>query len=99
VRAVYTALGNRIHLDKQPLGRDLYVAALVEAGLPTELADAADTTDYDETLLAGNQAGLGPVVADPPRRGRWPAVDGVLLVSGTPGFFEPKRARTRPVVT
>ena len=64
VRAIYTALGNRIHLEKQPLGRDLYVAALAEAGLPAELADAADSTDLDDALLAGNRAGLGPVGED-----------------------------------
>jgi hypothetical protein len=42
---------------------------------------------------------FGPVVSPTPRgedAGRlW---DGVLLVSGTPGFFELKRARTSPVV-
>jgi protein-disulfide isomerase-like protein with CxxC motif len=124
-RAIYTALGNRIHLEKQPLGRDLYTAALEEAGLPAELADAAESTEYDDAMLAGNQDGLGPVgedlgtpaihvtmpdgsvnaffgpVVSPTPRGEvagrlW---DGVLLVSGTPGFFELKRARTRPVVS
>ncbi|MBB4911134.1 mycothiol-dependent nitroreductase Rv2466c family protein [Actinophytocola algeriensis] len=124
VRAVYTALGNRIHLDRQPLGRDLYTAALAEAGLPEELADAADSTGLDDALLDGNRAGLGPVgedlgtpaihvtlpdgevnaffgpVVSPVPRGEaagklW---DGVLLVSGTPGFFELKRARARPVI-
>lgn len=64
VRGIYTALGNRIHLDKQPLGRDLYIAALAEAGLPAELADAAESTDLDAAMLAGNQAGLGPVGED-----------------------------------
>ncbi len=125
VRAVYTALGHRIHLGKQPLDRDLYTAALAEAGLPGELADAADSTDLDDALLDGNRAGLGPVgedlgtpaihvtmpdgevnaffgpVVSPVPRGEvagrlW---DGVLLVSGTPGFFELKRARTRPRVS
>lgn len=125
VRAVYTALGSRIHLGKQPLDRDLYTAALAEAGLPEELADAGDSTDLDGALLDGNRAGLGPVgedlgtpaihvtmpdgevnaffgpVVSPAPRGEaagklW---DGVLLVSGTPGFFELKRARTRPVVS
>jgi hypothetical protein len=123
VRAVYTALGTRIHLHKQPLGRDLYVDGLTEAGLPAELADAADSSEFDDLMLAGNRAGLepvgedlgtpaihvtlpdgsvnaffGPVVSPAPRgeaAGRlW---DGVLLVSGTPGFFELKRARTRPL--
>jgi hypothetical protein len=64
VRAVYTALGNRIHLEKQPLGRELYAAALTEAGLPAELADAAGSRDHDDTMLAGNREGLGPVGAD-----------------------------------
>jgi mycothiol-dependent nitroreductase-like protein len=125
VRALYTALGNRIHREKQPLGHELYTAALTEAGLPPELAGAAESTDHDEVMLAGNQAGLGPVgedlgtpaihvtmpdgsvnaffgpVVSPIPRGEaagrlW---DGVLLVSGTPGFFELKRARTSPVVS
>lgn len=125
LRDLYTALGTRIHLKKQPLGRDLYVAALTEVGLPEELADAAETTDYDAALLASNQAGLGPVgedlgtpaihistpdgranaffgpVVTPTPRGEaagrlW---DGVLLVAGTEGFFELKRARTSgPIV-
>jgi len=125
VRDLYTALGNRIHLEKQPLGRDLYVAALREVGLPEDLADAADSTDYDEAMLAGNHEGLdlvgedlgtpaihvtmpdgsvnaffGPVVSPTPR-GEVAGLlwDGVLLVSNTPGFFELKRARTRPVVS
>lgn len=122
VRAIYTALGERIHREKQEPGRDLYTAALTEAGLPTELADAADSTDLDAAMLAGNQAGLqpvgedlgtpalhvtlpdgkvnaffGPVVTPSPRgeaAGRlW---DGVLLVAGTEGFAELKRARTGP---
>lgn len=121
VAAIYTALGERIHLERRPLGRELYEAALTEAGLPTELASAADSTDLDAALLAGNRAGLdpvgedlgtpavhvtlpdgttqaffGPVVTPTPRgeaAGRlW---DGVLLVAGTDGFFELKRARTR----
>ncbi|MPZ84185.1 MAG: disulfide bond formation protein DsbA [Actinophytocola sp.] len=125
VRAVYTALGNRIHLEKLPLGRELYVDALAEVGLPPDLADAAFTPELDEALLAGNHAGLdpvgedlgtpaihvtlpdatvhaffGPVVTPTPRgeaAGRlW---DGVLLVAGTEGFYELKRARTSsPVV-
>jgi protein-disulfide isomerase-like protein with CxxC motif len=64
VRALYTALGNRIHLDKQPLSRELYVAALTEVGLPVEFADAAESTEYDEALRQGNEAGLGPVGED-----------------------------------
>jgi protein-disulfide isomerase-like protein with CxxC motif len=64
LRGLYTALGNRIHLDKQPIGRDLYVAALTELGLPHELADAADVTDHDEALKASHHSGLDPVGED-----------------------------------
>lgn len=118
---LYTALGNRIHLEKQPLGRSLYASALADAGLPGELADAADSAEYDAALLASNRAGLdpvgedlgtpalhvtmpdgrttaffGPVVTPTPRGEAAGALwDGVLLVAGTDGFFELKRARTR----
>jgi protein-disulfide isomerase-like protein with CxxC motif len=39
--ALYTALGTRIHHEQAGPGRDVIVAALEEAGLPLELADAA----------------------------------------------------------
>ncbi|TDC66423.1 disulfide bond formation protein DsbA [Micromonospora sp. KC207] len=119
VRALYTALGTRIHPGREELGRDLYVAALADAGLGPELADAADGTAYDEALRASHEAGMrpvgqdvgtpvihapgpdgspvaffGPVVTPCPKgeaAGRlW---DGVLLVAGTPGFYELKRSR------
>ncbi|HEY7595827.1 MAG TPA: DsbA family protein [Actinophytocola sp.] len=119
VRAIYTALGDRIHLAHRPLEDSLYADALIAAGLPVELAGAAESTDLDAALLAGNQAGLGPVgedlgtpaihvtmpdgsvnaffgpVVTPTPRGEaagrlW---DGVLLVAGTEGFYELKRAR------
>ncbi|MFY1703886.1 MULTISPECIES: mycothiol-dependent nitroreductase Rv2466c family protein [Micromonospora] len=120
VRALYTALGTRIHLGREPLSRELYSAALTEVGLDPTLAEAADSTDLDEALRASHEAGMrpvgtdvgtpvihapgpdgtpvaffGPVVTPAPKgeaAGRlW---DGVLLVAGTPGFFELKRSRT-----
>ncbi|GIG86418.1 mycothiol-dependent nitroreductase Rv2466c family protein [Plantactinospora endophytica] len=58
---LYTALGTRHHHDRQPIGRDLYVAALTEVGLGVELADAADSTEYDEELRRSHLAGMEPV--------------------------------------
>lgn len=117
---LYTALGNRIHVAGQALGRPLYEAALVEAGLPADLAAAADDDTYDAAVRAshseamrpvGNDVGTpiihihrgstdliafaGPVVSPMPRGEEagqlW---DGLLLVAGTPGFYEVKRTRT-----
>ena len=113
---LYTALGNRIHLEGRSIDRQLIEEALEEVGLPTALADAADSTAYDEDLKKSHHAGMdqvgmevgtpviatqgmaffGPVVTPAPKgedAGRlW---DGVLLVAGTPGFFEIKRTRDK----
>ncbi|WP_027347279.1 mycothiol-dependent nitroreductase Rv2466c family protein [Hamadaea tsunoensis] len=64
LRNLYTALGKRIHLDKHPLDRDLYLAALAEVGLPAELADAAYTDEFDEALRASHERGMRPVGED-----------------------------------
>ena len=58
---LYNALGERRHHQKQEFSREVIVAALEEAGLPVELADAAESTEYDEALKASHHQGMDQV--------------------------------------
>jgi 2-hydroxychromene-2-carboxylate isomerase len=58
---LYTALGNRFHHEKAPKDRETITAALAEAGLPASLADAMDSTSYDEALRASHAEGINRV--------------------------------------
>ena len=113
---LYTALGNRFHLEGKPKDRATIEAALAEVGLPKSLADAVDSTDYDDDLKKSHYAGMdqvgmdvgtpvisvdgvaffGPVVTPAPKgEAAGKLWDGVLLVAGTPGFYELKRTRDK----
>jgi protein-disulfide isomerase-like protein with CxxC motif len=61
---LYTALGNRYHLEKAPKDRQVLLEALTEVGLPASLADAADDPTQDVALLASHHAGMDPVGMD-----------------------------------
>ncbi|MBV9379798.1 MAG: disulfide bond formation protein DsbA [Streptosporangiaceae bacterium] len=55
---LYTALGTRFHHEKLPRDRATITSALAEAGLPAGLADAMDSTEYDEALRASHSDGI-----------------------------------------
>jgi hypothetical protein len=119
LRDLYTALGTRIHLQKQEQGKELFVGALTDCGLDPALADAATSEEYDERLRESHHEGMKPVgmdvgtpvihapgpdggkiaffgpVVTPAPRGEAAGLlwDGVMLVAGTPGFYEIKRTR------
>jgi hypothetical protein len=61
---LYTALGTRLHNRGEELSRELLTGALEEAGLPEDLADAADSTEYDEALRASHKEGIDLVGQD-----------------------------------
>lgn len=61
---LYTALGHRIHVEKQELGRELVEAALVEAVLPASLADAMHDTEYDDGVRKSHQGAMDLVGDD-----------------------------------
>ena len=58
---LYTALGTRFHNEHQPRDRATIEAALVEVGLPADLADAMDSSEYDEALRASHCDGMDRV--------------------------------------
>lgn len=73
VLPLYTALGNRIHLEERRDFDAVCREALAEVGLDPSLAEVMTTTDVDEALRASHESGISlvgddvgtPVVAFP----------------------------------
>jgi 2-hydroxychromene-2-carboxylate isomerase len=80
---LYTALGTRVHNLQQPQTRETVEAALAEVGLPVGLADAMESTQWDDALRKSHQE----------------AVDLVGLDVGTPVISVEDVAFFGPVVT
>jgi hypothetical protein len=58
---LYTAMGNRIHLEKRERDRSMVEDSLAEAGLPLSLADAMDDSSYDDAVAKSHHAGMDQV--------------------------------------
>ncbi len=58
VLPLYTAIGTRFHNQKAEQNRATIEASLAEAGLPADLADAIDSTEYDEAVRASHTDGI-----------------------------------------
>ena len=61
---LYTAMGNRIHLEKQPVDRAMIAGAVAEVGLEPELVEAMDDSSYDEAVARSHHEGMDQVGDD-----------------------------------
>ncbi|MDJ0324479.1 disulfide bond formation protein DsbA [Cryobacterium sp. PH31-AA6] len=64
VKALYDALGTRIHPGGSTQPDEVIPAALAEVGLPASFADWADSTEYDEQMRASHFDGINRVGQD-----------------------------------
>jgi hypothetical protein len=87
---LYEALGTRYHLRQEPKNRVTIEAALRDAGLPADLADAGDTDAYDQALRSSHAAGIALVGSE--------TGSPIIAVPG-PGAAAHKTAFFGPVVT
>ncbi len=58
---LYTAMGNRIHLEKRDSDRAMVLEALEETGLDVSLADSMDDSFLDEAVARSHHEGMDAV--------------------------------------
>lgn len=64
VKPLYDAMGNQIHNEGNKDLQSVIAKALAETGLPAELADFADSDEYDAQLKASHESGISLVGQD-----------------------------------
>jgi 2-hydroxychromene-2-carboxylate isomerase len=80
VKPLYDALGRRIHVEGRTDADEILSEALDEAELPAELAQLADSDEYEPHLRASHEDGIGRVGQD---------VGTPVIAVGDTAFFGP----------
>lgn len=64
VKPLYDAMGHQIHNEGNKDHQSVIAKALAETGLPAELADFADSEEYDAQLRESHESGISLVGQD-----------------------------------